>query len=199
MLLDNLPDTSNQLNAIFQEFPDLVLILDQNGIILDHKTGDVNLLYPSPEVLRGEPVRNILPAESGEKFLSAFQQVKSKQVTSSLEYPLILAGQKHWFEGRLIPTSETRYVLVVRDITQHKHMEEKNRRQLKRLAALRAIDLAISSSLDLNLVLSVVLGQVLAQLSKTIPLNSHMGSASAQRRCSIHACKWGKAMGVWLH
>jgi PAS domain S-box-containing protein/putative nucleotidyltransferase with HDIG domain len=165
MLLDNLPDTSNQFNAIFQEFSDLILILDQNGTILDHKTSDVNLLYPSPEVLRGALVQNILPAEAGEKFLSAFQQVKSQQVTSSLEYSLMIAGQKHWVEGRLVPTSEIQYVLVVRDITQHKHMEEKNRRQLKRLAALRAIDLAISSSLDLNLVLSVVLSQVLAQLS----------------------------------
>ncbi len=55
-------------------------------------------------------------------------------------------------------------MVVVRDATRHKQAEEKFNSQLKRIAALRAIDLAISSSLDLHLALSVVLSQVTAQL-----------------------------------
>ena len=54
--------------------------------------------------------------------------------------------------------------MVVRDATRHKEAEEKVKSQLKRMASLRAIDLAISSSLDLHLALSVILSQVTAEL-----------------------------------
>jgi PAS domain S-box-containing protein len=51
-----------------------------------------------------------------------------------------------------------------RDITQRKQAEEQIQRQLTRMNALRAIDLAISSSFDLHVVLDVVLQHVLSQL-----------------------------------
>ena len=51
-----------------------------------------------------------------------------------------------------------------RDITQRKQAEEQNQRQLTRMNALRAIDIAISSSFDLDVILDVVLQHVLSQL-----------------------------------
>jgi PAS domain S-box-containing protein len=51
-----------------------------------------------------------------------------------------------------------------RDITQRKQAEEQIQRQLTRMNALRAIDLAISSSFDLHVILDVVLQHVLSQL-----------------------------------
>ena len=80
------------------------------------------------------------------------------------EYTLRQAGAQRWFEARLVPAPNGQVVVVVRDATRHKQAEEKFNSQLKRIAALRAIDLAISSSLDLHLALSVVLSQVTAQL-----------------------------------
>lgn len=50
------------------------------------------------------------------------------------------------------------------DITARKRAEEQNQRQLKRLRALRMIDVAISSSFDLNVVLDLVLQHMLLQL-----------------------------------
>lgn len=84
---------------------------------------------------------------------------------STLEYSLSTLGQTHWFEARLASSLQGQIIVTVRDITQPKQAEEKSRRQLKHLAALRSIDLAIASSLDLNLTLSVVLNQVVIQLN----------------------------------
>ena len=53
---------------------------------------------------------------------------------------------------------------TVRDITERKHSEERIQRHVQRLAALRAIDIAISASLDLRATLSVFLGQVASVL-----------------------------------
>jgi len=49
-------------------------------------------------------------------------------------------------------------------IAERKRAEEQIQRQLKYLSALRMIDIAISSSFDLNVILDVVLQQVLSQL-----------------------------------
>ena len=47
---------------------------------------------------------------------------------------------------------------------ERKRSQEEIRRQLNRLAALRSIDNAITSSFDLHVTLEVILAQVLAQL-----------------------------------
>ncbi|MCX7919331.1 MAG: HD domain-containing protein [bacterium] len=53
---------------------------------------------------------------------------------------------------------------MVLDITERKQAEEKIKRHIKQLTALRNIDLAITASLDLRLTLEVVLDQVTSQL-----------------------------------
>ncbi len=54
--------------------------------------------------------------------------------------------------------------VIVTDITERKRAEEKIINQLYRLSALRTIDMAITSSLDLRVTLNVLLEHVLSQL-----------------------------------
>ncbi len=56
------------------------------------------------------------------------------------------------------------FVEVARDITERRQAQEEIGRQVERLGALRAIEMAISSSLDLRVTLSIILDQVTAQL-----------------------------------
>jgi len=55
-------------------------------------------------------------------------------------------------------------LVVAQDISRHKRAEEQVQRQLKRLSALHAVDLAITSSLDLRVILNVLLAQATAHL-----------------------------------
>jgi PAS domain S-box-containing protein len=56
------------------------------------------------------------------------------------------------------------YAALSRDITERVEAEEQIQLQLRRLAALRSIDLAITSSLDLRVIINVLLDQVVTQL-----------------------------------
>ena len=58
----------------------------------------------------------------------------------------------------------TGFVSVNRDVTERKQAEEQTQFQIQRLKALRAIDIAISSSFDLRLTLDILLDQVTTQL-----------------------------------
>jgi PAS domain S-box-containing protein/putative nucleotidyltransferase with HDIG domain len=165
MAWNSLLNASTQLDAIFQAFPDLLFSLDENGTILDYRAGAaVSTLFMPPEAFIGQRAGEVLPHEFAENLLSALEQFKTSHDTVSFEYTMRQAGAQRWFEARLVPAANGQVVVVVRDATRHKQAEEKFNSQLKRIAALRAIDLAISSSLDLHLALSVVLSQVTAQL-----------------------------------
>ncbi len=166
MAWNSLLNASAQLDAIFQAFPDLLFTLDESGTILDYKAGAaaVSTLFAPPGAFIGQRVGDVLPREFAENLLEALAEFRKTQKTVPFEYTMRQGGSQRWFEARVVPTAESHIVVVVRDATRHKQAEEKFNSQLKRIAALRAIDLAISSSLDLHLALSVVLSQVTAQL-----------------------------------
>jgi PAS domain S-box-containing protein len=66
---------------------------------------------------------------------------------------------------------------VIHDITERKRAEERIKRQLDQLAALRSIDIAITASHDLRVTLGVILDQVTSQLqvdaASVLLLNPH--------------------------
>ena len=98
-------------------------------------------------------------------------------------YQRLLAGEKlpEFFQFRLVSRSkEIRWVQVhavkmewdgrpaamdmVIDITERRKAEEQIQRQLRHMAALRAVDMAIAASMDLPLTLRVLLEQITGQL-----------------------------------
>jgi len=152
------------LKAVFRAFPDLLFHLQPDGTIDDYMTSNVSSLYVPPQEFLGKRMQDILPPEVGQKIAQAIERVNQTNEIVSFEYPLTVpAGARH-FEARFVPLPGSEIVMVVRDITVQKKGEERNRRQLQRLAALRAIDTAIAGSLDLNLTLSIVIEQVMKQL-----------------------------------
>ena len=85
-------------------------------------------------------------------------------------------------EIRAIPRFDSKKNLIglihiVRDISEKKKHEEKIRKQLEYLTALRTIDMTITSSLDLRVTLNILLDQVLAHLpvdaASILLLNPH--------------------------
>jgi HD-GYP domain-containing protein (c-di-GMP phosphodiesterase class II) len=165
MLVDNLPNASTQLNAIFKAFPDLLLILDENGLILDYKAGDTTAVPTFAQFPAGRSIEDMFPPAIAKKFQQGIQNLKQHHAIQSFEYSISLYQMEHWFEAKLVPSERGQIIVITREITRHKLAEERTQRQLKRLAALRAIDLAISSTLDIHLALSVVLSQVTSQLN----------------------------------
>lgn len=165
MLEANRPNAGMQLDAMLQAFPDLLFTLDDDGVLLDYKgNSHVSTLFSSAEALIGQKLEDVLPSEFAEKLRMGLRQLKKDNKPIAIEYSSRQAGTTRWFEARLVRAETGQIVVVVRDATRHKEAEEKVKAQLKRMASLRAIDLAISSSLDLHLALSVILSQVTAEL-----------------------------------
>ncbi|HJS18679.1 MAG TPA: HD domain-containing phosphohydrolase [Anaerolineales bacterium] len=147
------------LETGFQAFTDLIAILDYNGFVLEGRQGNLSPKILPDEVSHRE-LRDIFPAPAADKLERALNSVKQTGLAASLEFPLSIHNHEFWFEVRLAPLSQTQALLTARDVTRCHETEFKIRRQMEQLSALRSIDLAIASGLDLSLLLSMLLEQV---------------------------------------
>jgi PAS domain S-box-containing protein len=119
--------------------------------------------------------------------LPLIMQVYSKVVSGTpdvSEFRIIArSGEIRWLRSHTQPVWDEREGRVVRiyggakDITERKQAEERIQQQVKRLSALRQIDMAITANLDLSLTLNVLLNQVTTHLevdaAAVLLLNAH--------------------------
>ncbi|MBI5297975.1 MAG: HD domain-containing protein [Chloroflexi bacterium] len=159
------PETDEPLQALLQAFPDLLLVLKSDGMIVNYKEGeDTSFPLPIAEFVGGK-FQDILPADVAIKFEDAVTGTLMTGKTTSFDFYLSIKQQTHWFEARLVSLAHGLLGTFIRDITTRKENEMSLRRQTDRLAALRTIDMATTSSLDLNLTLVMLVNQVRTQIN----------------------------------
>ncbi|HEY6074713.1 MAG TPA: GAF domain-containing protein, partial [Anaerolineales bacterium] len=162
--MQTLPEADQELQAIFQVFPDLVIVLSKDGTILDYKAGDAKMMFQLPGNFMGHKIQELLSSQSASRFEEALKYLRPNQ-TITLDFPLTAMGKRLWFESRLLLLGRGQVVSFIRDITVRKQSELGLRQQLDRMSALRAIDMAITTSPDLDLTLSILVQQVRTQLA----------------------------------
>ena len=139
----------------------------------------VKIIEVNQETLR------IYKAESKEQLLDSLDQYFSPESYNVFQRELVAFWNRQSFyehetvnvtlTGELInvwisiaipdnPENYNRILVTIMDITERKRAEEQIRVQVRYLAALRAVDMAISASMDLPITLRVLLNQVHQQL-----------------------------------
>jgi len=114
---------NSELRAIFQALPDLFLLLDNEGTILDHKGGMANDIFFQVEKLLGKSIHEIPFEKVGDKFVKAIHQVRETNSMVGIEYSIRTQEQEYFYETRLLPLLEDQIIAIVRNITEHKHVE----------------------------------------------------------------------------
>ncbi|MGE5464294.1 MAG: GAF domain-containing protein, partial [Syntrophothermus sp.] len=157
--LRNVLGIENMLETGFQAFADLIIYLNFDGLILDSRRG-AHLPPIFAGELDGKELRDAFPASAAEKIEGGLKTLQQTRTTLSLELSLSVQTHEYWLDVRLVPLSENQVLLTARDVTKCHETESRLRKQMQQLSALRSIDLAIASGLDLNLLLSMLLEQV---------------------------------------
>ncbi len=145
-------------------FPQILFLLDEQGNILDYRTGDALLLFMPPEQFLHKNIREVFPLQAAEQILHIIETARSADAVTSFRCQLPTLGGLRWFDLRAVYTSDGHLVLAGREISQEIAAAETLRRQLQQVSALQAIDLAAITSLDLQVTLSVILREIVGQL-----------------------------------
>jgi PAS domain S-box-containing protein len=138
-----------------------VLDVNQATLQLYHAASKDVLLQGIASVSEGEGLANhidsILAVADGYSFF------EEEVVNFTLDGDrLVVLLRWHTFPGH--EQDFERVIISIQDITAHVHIEQNLRQQNQRLSALRKIDKAIGTSLDLRVTLNVLLDQVLIEL-----------------------------------
>jgi HD-GYP domain-containing protein (c-di-GMP phosphodiesterase class II) len=155
----NIHQSGNELDPGFQAFSDLNFVLNTDGKIVDYNAGPF-VSDSFPENIIHQNLQDLLPDDLADRFKVALQNVRQSGDTDTQEYCITISGREYWFDARLIPLSKSQVMFTARDITKCKETEHRLKRQMQHLSALRSIDIAIASGLDLNLLLTMLLDQV---------------------------------------
>lgn len=165
----HLRESEEKYRTLVETANDAVFIIDaETGVILDANKQSEYLLGLPREKIIGMHQREIHPAEDADKC--------TKLLEDSLNHGGAIGGDVCVFhrDGRKIPVEISVTVIerggkrvmqsFLRDITKRKLAEDLAKERQQRLSALHAIDLIISSSLDLRLTLTEFLSLVISQL-----------------------------------
>lgn len=124
LTLQNLPTSDQRLDAMFQAFDDLMLVLDEDGRILDYKAGSGSALYAFTGRFRRIKFQDIVPLEVKKKYEEALQELKNGSKVVLFEYRLPTRTGDIWHESRLVPFTKGQSIMFVRNITRHKQSSD---------------------------------------------------------------------------
>jgi PAS domain S-box-containing protein len=123
-----------EMRAIFAALPDIVLQVDVEGKIVDHRgkhwpgAGEVGEIV-------GRRIADIAGKLSG-PLVAAVAQVAQRQEPATLEVPAIVSGQVYTYEARVMPLLASDVLVLLRDMTDKKRADEAVRQSEQRFRAL---------------------------------------------------------------
>jgi PAS domain S-box-containing protein len=170
---DALRNSQAQMAAIFNSAMDAIVSTDADQRILIFNRAAEAMFRCSQSEAIGQPLERFIPV----RFRAIHSQhvknfAQTGETNRAMGHLGIISGLRNDGEEFPIEASISKinlsgnelFTVILRDVTERRQAEEQIQRQLRHLNALRMIDIAISSSFDLNIILDVVLQQVLAQL-----------------------------------
>ena len=117
--LQQAKQNSSLLESFFSVLPDMLFLVDGDGVIHEYRARTDNDLYIPPQAFLGRTFREVLPGEVAGLFYHTMQQAKETGEFCRFEYELPMPdGRQMRFECRLncLPNGD-RYIAIVRDIT----------------------------------------------------------------------------------
>jgi len=152
------------LQAVITALPILILEIDEDGIILDYNSDSPSLFDIHPESFLNRHLNSYFPDQVAGEIQSVLSTINKTDQSPIINYATKFDDGEHWFEARFIRSNKKQSIVIIQDITRHKRNEKIVQKQLERMSALRAIDHAITSSVDLKLTLSILLTQLVKHL-----------------------------------
>jgi rsbT co-antagonist protein RsbR len=113
-----------RLRALLDAIPDMILRISQEHIFLDYRPAQDIDAYVPPEVFLGKHVEEVLPPDVAQRIMQTGTEVLRTGERQVMEYQLAMSDGQHSYNTWVVASADNTYVLLIRDITEQKHMQE---------------------------------------------------------------------------
>lgn len=140
---------NQNMEAIFNAFPDLLFHLAADGTIHEYRARSNHDLYSDPQQFLGQKVQDILPLEASRPIMATVRRAIASGAVETVEYGLQIGPQEKIFDARIVALDQVTVIAVVRDISDRKAAEAALQVSEERLRS--AMKAANMGSWNLNL------------------------------------------------
>ena len=126
--IQEIEESENKLNSLFNAMTDLVMELDYDGKYITIAPTSPELMFKPPENIVGKSLKEVFPKAEADRFLEFIQSVINQNETLTIEYHLVINNKTYWFEGKATPKTKNTVLFIVRDITDRKIADEQIRK-----------------------------------------------------------------------
>ncbi len=130
-----LRESEEKYRNLVQGLPDLILIYDAEGTHIACQSSEPEMLLLPPERFLGRTAREVLPPDLADWLMADIARVLDGEMVPPGEYSLPIAGEKRYFERRLVRYGQDQVMIIIRDITDQMQAEERLRFQAHLLDA----------------------------------------------------------------
>jgi diguanylate cyclase (GGDEF)-like protein/PAS domain S-box-containing protein len=121
---DELSRSEMKLRSLFAAMADIIIVVDLRGCYLEIAPTKSNNLYQPPQQLLGRTLHEILPGPEADLLLNTIQTTLRESQTRMVDYALQIGDREFWFSATVSPLSSDTAIIVARDITERKRVEE---------------------------------------------------------------------------
>jgi len=176
-----------QNRALINAIPDMIFRVSKEGTFLEYKAPRHFSPYVPPSEFLGASVQDIMPTEVGQKALHNIERTIQTGELQSMEYSLQLGNELRQYECRIVGISQDEALAIIRDITEHRRLEEQLR-QAQKMEAIGTLTGGVAH--EFNNILNVILGygELLQEnLDKESPLRRYVDTivASGERAAKL--------------
>lgn len=161
--------------TILENAADGIVIIDDQLRIDSFNVSASRQFGYSPEEVVGQRIEILLQDESILGDLNGLSTGKTRDVLARRKDGTTFTAEVA--VSKIAYRQKSIYTVFIRDVTERYENSKRIRKQIERLEALRMVELAINSSLDIGLTLSVIVDQAVTQLgvdaAEVLLLNPH--------------------------
>lgn len=110
-------ESEEYLQILFRAIPDMIFVVDKEGVFLDYKTESKDL-YVNPDIFLGKKVAEVLPADVAEKHRIATEKALTSAELVEIDYSLAMKGKQRHFKSRIVALGDDKVLSMITEATE---------------------------------------------------------------------------------